>query len=281
MTRVGALEGLLAKSNRTLVMGILNVTPDSFSDGGKYISPDAAVEHALEMVSEGADIIDVGGESTRPGATPVPAEEEMRRVLPVIERLAEASPVPISVDTYKAAVAREAVRAGACIINDISGLRFEPELARVAADTGSFLVVMHSIHTPATMQQNPYYENVVEEVRSFLERQVAFAEQQGVSMERILVDPGIGFGKTLEHNLQLLRGLPRLAELGHPLLVGVSRKSFIGMLLGGAPPEERLEGTLASVVLSIAGGARVVRVHDVAPVVRAVRVADAIVRGIV
>ncbi|MGC8834074.1 MAG: dihydropteroate synthase [Armatimonadota bacterium] len=280
MTRVEAFEWLLTGSSRTLVMGILNVTPDSFSDGGRYISTDAAVEHALEMVSEGADIIDVGGESTRPGATPVPADEEMRRVLPVIERLAEASSVPISVDTYKAVVAREAVRAGACMINDISGLRFEPELARVAADTGSFLVIMHSIHTPATMQENPCYENVVEEVRSFLERQVEFAERQGVPRERMLVDPGIGFGKTLEHNLQLLRGLPRLAELGQPVLVGVSRKSFIGMLLGGASPEERLEGTLASVVLSIAGGARVVRVHDVAPAVRAVRVADAIVKGI-
>ena len=267
------------ETTRTLVMGILNVTPDSFSDGGLYLDVDAAVDHALRMVQEGADIIDVGGESTRPGAEPVPADEEMRRVLPVIERLTAQTDVTISIDTYKSSVAREALKAGACIVNDISGLRFQPEIAAVAADANAYLVIMHSVHTPATMQVNPRYDDVVAEVKSFLGRQSLAAQQSGVPRERIIIDPGIGFGKTVEHNLELLRHLPELAELGYPVLVGVSRKSFIGAILGGAVPSERLEGTIAAVALSIAGGARVVRVHDVGPVVKAVRVADAVLKG--
>ncbi|MGQ9697393.1 MAG: dihydropteroate synthase [Armatimonadota bacterium] len=271
--------GLLSSSRetaRTLVMGILNVTPDSFSDGGLYLDAKLAVEHALQMLRDGADIIDVGGESTRPGAQPVPADEEMRRVLPVIERLAEETNAPISIDTYKSSVAREALKAGACIVNDISGLRFDSEIAAIAAESGAYLIVMHSIHTPATMQVNPQYDDVVAEVREFLKRQSEEAQRRGVPRDRIIVDPGIGFGKTVEHNLELLRRLPELVQLGYPVLVGVSRKSFIGAVLEGAPPSERLEGTLAAVTLSIAWGARIVRVHDVAPTVKAARVADAI-----
>lgn len=282
MTKAEVLRLLSApaRSARTLVMGILNVTPDSFSDGGLYLNTDSAVEHALEMLKEGADIVDVGGESTRPGAEPVPADEELRRVLPVIERLAAETDVPISIDTYKSSVAREALKAGACIVNDISGLRFDPEIAPAAAEADAYLVIMHSIHTPATMQVNPQYDDVVGEVKAFLERQSSAAQQSGVPRDKIIVDPGIGFGKTVEHNLELLRRLPDLAQLGYPILVGVSRKSFIGAVLGGLPPSERLEGTIAAVALSIAGGARIVRVHDVGPVAKAVRVADAILKGI-
>jgi len=261
---------------RTLVMGILNVTPDSFSDGGRYLDADAAVRHGLQMADEGADILDVGGESTRPGAEAVSADEEMARVLPVVEALARASNLAISIDTYKASVAREALRLGARMVNDVSGLRFDPELAATAAERDAYLVVMHSVHTPATMQQSPHYNDLLGEVCGFLRRQAAAAEIAGVRRSRILVDPGIGFGKTLEHNLELLRRLPEVAAIGYPVLVGVSRKSFIGRILDDAPPQERLEGTISANVLSVANGARVVRVHDIAPVVKATRVADAV-----
>ncbi len=264
---------------RTLVMGILNVTPDSFSDGGLYTDPGRAVEHALEMVEAGADIIDVGGESTRPGAEPVPAEEERRRVVPVIRALRRQSDVLISVDSYKAEVARAAVEAGADIVNDISGLGFDEEMPQLLATSGVGLVLMHIKGTPRTMQRNPVYRDVIGEISGYFAERLAKAEEAGISREQVVLDPGIGFGKQLVHNLEILRRLKEFCRLGRPLLVGPSRKSFIGAILD-LPPGQRLEGTAAAVALSIAGGADVVRVHDVREMVRVARVADAVVRGL-
>jgi dihydropteroate synthase len=249
---------------RTLVMGIINVTPDSFSGDGLAGQTAAAVRHGVAMVEEGADIIDVGGESTRPGAEPVPLEEELRRVVPVVRELAAAVDVPISVDTYKAAVAREALAAGATMVNDISGMRFDPGMAEVVAKSGAGVVLMHILGTPRDMQVDPHYDDVMMEI--------------GVERERIVVDPGIGFGKTREHNLEIIRRLGELRSLGMPILLGVSRKSFIGATLD-LPPEERLEGTAAAVAIGIANGADIVRVHDVGPMIRVARMTDAIVRG--
>ncbi len=275
-----ALAGLVpGAGQRTLVMGILNVTPDSFSDGGQFAGTEHALAHARRMLNEGADIIDVGGESTRPGAEPVPAEEEMRRVLPVIERLHALCPAPISVDTCKAAVARAAVAAGARIINDIGGLTLDPEIARVAADTGATLILMHIRGTPRTMQQEIHYDDVVADIVAFLRRQVQVAVDAGVPRERLIVDPGIGFGKRVEHNLEILRRLRELTALGLPILIGTSRKRFIGEVLGGLPPEQRVEGTAATVAVSILNGASIVRVHDVLPMVRVARMTDAIRTG--
>ena len=258
----------LNPDGRVLIMGILNVTPDSFSDGGRFLSPDAAVERALAMEKEGADIIDVGGESARPGADPVPVEEELRRVLPVLERLRGKLRIPISIDTTKAEVAEAALRAGASIVNDISALRFDPAMAPLVAKFGAGLVLMHMLGTPKTMQQAPYYEDVVTEVRDFLAERAQYAQSQGIPREAIAVDPGIGFGKTVEHNLELLRRLPELVELGFPVLVGPSRKSFIGAILG-LGVEERLEGTLAACAVAVVRGADILRVHDVKEVRRA------------
>ena len=263
---------------RTLVMGILNVTPDSFSDGGLYAEPERAVEHAVEMIKAGADIIDVGGESTRPGADPVSAEEERRRVLPVIQALRRQSDVLISIDTYKAEVARAALDAGADIVNDISGLGFDEEMPGVVASTGAGLVLMHIRGTPRTMQQNPVYRDVVREIRETFAERLAKAEKAGISPEQVVLDPGIGFGKKLQHNLEILRRLKEFRRFGRPILIGPSRKSFIGAILD-LPPDQRLEGTAAAVAVGIANGADVVRVHDVREMVRVVRVADAIVRG--
>ncbi len=260
-------------------MGILNVTPDSFSDGGLYTDPGRAVEHALEMVEAGADIIDVGGESTRPGAEPVPAEEERRRVVPVIRALRRQSDVLISVDSYKAEVARAAVEAGADIVNDISGLGFDEEMPQLLATSGVGLVLMHIKGTPRTMQRNPVYRDVIGEISGYFAERLAKAEEAGISREQVVLDPGIGFGKQLVHNLEILRRLKEFCRLGRPLLVGPSRKSFIGAILD-LPPGQRLEGTAAAVALSIAGGADVVRVHDVREMVRVARVADAVVRGL-
>lgn len=260
-------------------MGVLNVTPDSFSDGGKFMDADSAVEHAREMARAGADIIDVGGESTRPGAAPVSTEEELRRVLPVIERLRD---LIVSVDTTKAAVAERALAAGARIVNDISAFRFDSRMIDVVRDAGAGVVLMHMQGTPQTMQQNPHYDDVVAEVRSFLAERVAFAESHGLKKSQIAVDPGIGFGKTVEHNLQLLARLGEFGSLGCPLLVGTSRKSFIGQLLG---PREagrmhetdgRLWGTAATVAWAVAQGARVVRVHDVTEMADVVRMVEAV-----
>jgi dihydropteroate synthase len=264
-------------TSRTHVMGILNVTPDSFSDGGRFFKPEQAVRHGMEMAEQGADFIDVGGESTRPGSEPLPVDEELRRVLPVIERLAKSVEVPISIDTYKSEVATRALNAGAVLVNDISGLHFDPRVADVAAAAKASLVLMHIKGTPRTMQLHPEYDDLVGEISTYLEEGVRIARGKGI--DQIIVDPGIGFGKTLEHNLELLRRLEEFQHLGCPVLVGPSRKSFIGKLLGGLPAEERLEGTIAAVTLAVAHGANIVRVHDVQAMKRVVTVADAIARA--
>lgn len=262
--------------DRTLVMGILNVTPDSFSDGGKFYDPDRAVEHALAMDEAGADIIDVGGESTRPGAEPVPLEEELRRVIPVLEALSGRVKALLSIDTYKSEVAEAALEAGAHIVNDISGLGFDPEMAPLVARWGAGLVIMHIKGTPKTMQQNPWYQDVVGEISGYFAERLRLAEEAGISLDQIVLDPGIGFGKRLDDNFELLRRLSEFRRFGRPILIGPSRKSFIGLTLG-LPPEERLEGTAAAVAVGIANGADIVRVHDVPEMLRVVRIADRIV----
>ncbi|MBI5501911.1 MAG: dihydropteroate synthase [Deltaproteobacteria bacterium] len=264
---------------RPLVMGIVNVTPDSFSDGGRNLAPDVAVAHALRLVEEGADVLDVGGESTRPGSDPVPAEEELRRVLPVIAALSSRVAVPISIDTTKAEVAERAAAAGATMANDVSGLRFEPELADVARRRGMALVLMHSRGRPKDMQQSPSYADTVGEVIAELGEALERALARGVPREAVMVDPGIGFAKRPEDNLALLGAIPRLrAALGRPVLVGPSRKAFLGVVTG-APVERRLPGTLAAVAVAVYCGAEMVRVHDVAEARQAADVAAAIRAG--
>lgn len=270
-------EYRLPLGQRTYVMGILNVTPDSFSDGGDYLDPGRAVERGLEMVAQGADLIDVGGESTRPGAAPVPVEEELGRVLPVIRRLAREARVPLSIDTYKARVAEAAVDAGARLLNDISAARFDPAMARLAARTGLPLVVMHMKGDPRTMQDAPWYQDVGLEVAQFFQERIEALTAAGLAREQLLLDPGLGFGKRPEDNLALLGDLGRFRTFGLPLLVGPSRKSFLGQILG-TPPQDRLEGTLAAVVMAIMQGADLVRVHDVQAIDRARRVVDALAR---
>lgn len=270
---------ILDLESRTHIMGVLNVTPDSFSDGGRFSKFDQALAHAKEMAAAGADIIDIGGESTRPGAEALSDEEELRRILPLIERLSEELTVPLSVDTYKSSVAEKALKAGASIVNDISGLRFSPDMARVAADHGAALIVMHIKGTPRDMQQNPVYEDVIGEIRAYLEESIAIAVLAGVDLEKILVDPGIGFGKTLEHNLTILNRLREFRALGRPVVLGTSRKKFIGTILGIPVPDQRVDGTAATVALGIERGASVVRVHDVARMTQVARMTDAIVRG--
>jgi len=268
----------LPYGERTLVMGVLNITPDSFSDGGKFYSPESAVEHVLEMIAEGADIIDIGGESTRPGSAFVSEEEELQRVIPVIKKLTAATSIPISVDTTKSSVARAALTAGAEIVNDISALRFDPAIADQVAQAQAGLVLMHSRGTPKTMQQLPPVADILSEVIGGLRESIAVAEQRGVSLEGIAIDPGIGFGKTVEQNLDLIARLDQLAHEfpDFPLLIGTSRKSFIGKLLDNAPADQRLYGTIASTVAAVMNGAHIVRVHDVKAAVDAVKVADAI-----
>ncbi|HKF91455.1 MAG TPA: dihydropteroate synthase [Acidimicrobiia bacterium] len=269
---------------RAAVMGIVNVTPDSFSDGGLFLDPDAAVAHGIALAGQGADVLDVGGESTRPGAAPVPADEELRRVLPVVERLAAETSVPISVDTTKAAVARAALDAGATVVNDVSAGRLDPDILGVAAEAGAGYVVMHMQGEPRTMQADPHYDDVVAQVGDFLADRVDAARAAGVAEDAIAADPGIGFGKTVEHNLRLLAGLPALVErVRVPVMVGTSRKTFVGKLLaragaasGDLPVDQREEGTLATVVWAVERGASIVRVHDVLPAVRAVRLLDAL-----
>ncbi len=259
-------------------MGVVNVTPDSFSDGGRFLDPDAAVAHGCLLARDGAAILDVGGESTRPGAEPVGVDEEMRRVLPVIERLAaDRVPVELSIDTTKRAVAGAALDAGARMVNDVSAFRFDPELAGLVADRHARCCLMHMLGEPRTMQEDPRYGDVVSEVKSFLEERLAFAVGEGVAEERILLDPGIGFGKTVEHNLELLRRLDELVAIGRPVVVGTSRKSFLGRLVGGRAEDERLPGTIATSVIAWERGASVFRVHDVAEVVDALAVAAATV----
>lgn len=264
--------------DRPLVMAILNVTPDSFSDGGRYVTPDAALWRVEEIIAEGADIIDIGGESTRPGSRRVTADEECERVLPVIAAIKERFDVLVSIDTSKAEVARAAVEAGAEIINDIAGLRWDPEIANAAAASSVGLVLMHSRGEFATMHTQPPVEDVIEEVTSGLRHSVAEARQRGVWNEQIVLDIGIGFGKTPEQNLELLAKLDKLSTSlgGFPLLVGVSRKSFIAKTLGDMPPEERLPASLAAAAVAVVNGARIVRAHDVRETVQAVRLAAAI-----
>jgi dihydropteroate synthase len=257
-------------------MGVVNVTPDSFSDGGLFLEADAAVEHGLALAEEGAAILDVGGESTRPGARPVPEREELRRVVPVVERLAAAGK-RVSIDTTKLEVARAALEAGATIVNDVSAFRFAPDLAGLVAETGAGCCLMHMLGEPRTMQADPRYDDVVGEVRAFLEERLAFATAAGIAEERVWLDPGIGFGKTLEHNLELLRRLDEIVAIGRPVVIGTSRKSFLGKLAGGKPEGERLPGTIATNVIALERGASVFRVHDVAQVADALTVAAATV----
>ncbi|HYT59546.1 MAG TPA: dihydropteroate synthase [Haliangiales bacterium] len=259
----------------TMVMGIVNVTPDSFSDGGRFLDPAAAVEHGLEQVAQGAEIIDVGGESTRPGAEPVSESEELRRVLPVIERLAPRVKVPVSIDTQKPAVARAALQAGASIVNDIAANRADDELWHIVAEAKAGYICMHMQGTPQTMQLNPVYQDVVGEVRDFFVDRLERLKRAGVGAVQVVLDPGIGFGKTLEHNLQLLAGLERFTNLKRPVLLGVSRKSFIGKLLG-TEVGARLPAALACVCLAIRAGAQMVRTHDVAETLQAARMTEAI-----
>ena len=258
------------------VMGIVNVTPDSFSDGGLFLDPGAAVEHGLRLAGEGAAILDVGGESTRPGAEPVDAGEETARVAPVVERLA-ADGLRVSIDTTKLEVARAALDAGAELVNDVSAFRFAPELAGLVAERGAGCCLMHMLGEPRTMQRDPRYDDVVGEVKAFLEERLAFAVGEGVAEERVWLDPGIGFGKTVEHNLELIRRLDEIVAIGRPVVMGSSRKSFLGRVAGGRPEAERLPGTIATNVLALERGATIFRVHDVAPVVDALAVAAATV----
>ena len=260
-------------TDRTLVMGVLNITPDSFSDGGKYTDVDSAVDQARAMAKAGADIIDIGGESTRPGAEPVTSEKELERVLPVIERL---SGFLVSVDTTKAGVAARALAAGARIVNDISALGFDERMVEVVREHGAGVVLMHMQGTPQTMQRAPRYADVGREVREFLEERIGFAVGRGVEKSQIAVDPGLGFGKTVEHNVQLLAQLGQLTTLGFPIVVGASRKSFIGKLLGRDEPQQRLPGSLAAAAWAVAQGANVVRVHDVAETVDVIRMIEAV-----
>jgi dihydropteroate synthase len=256
-------------------MGILNVTPDSFSDGGRFDGLEAAVAHAHQMAADGAAIIDVGGESTRPGSELVTLDEELSRVLPVIERLRQEVPLPVSVDTMKAEVARRALAAGAVLVNDVTALRHDSEMVEVVAQTGCAVCLMHMLGEPRTMQEQPRYTDVVAEVTAFLQERLQWAVERGVREEQILLDPGIGFGKTVEHNLLLIRHLDKLAALGRPIVLGSSRKRFLGAILG-AGPGERMAGTAATTALGAVAGAAVFRVHDVRPNLEALRVAAAV-----
>jgi len=262
---------------KTYIMGILNVTPDSFSEQGKYFDTKAAIARAEEMFEEGADMIDIGGESTRPGASPVAPAEELRRVIPVIKALSKNRKIVISVDTRKAAVARAALSAGADMVNDVSGLRFDKQMAKLVAEYKVPVCIMHLRGTPRTMQKKPVYTDLMGEIIKYLEESIAIGINAGILLKKIIVDPGIGFGKTVAHNLEIIKRLRELKVLGHPILIGPSRKSVIGKVLG-LPAEERVEGTAAMVAVSIANGADIVRVHDVRKMVRVARMTDALVR---
>lgn len=263
-------------SDKALIMGVINTTPDSFSDGGAFAGAEAAIEHGLRLADEGADILDIGGESTRPGADPVPPDQELRRVIPVIEGLAARTNAALSIDTSKAAVAQAAMAAGASIINDVTALTGDPEMAGVAAATDAGVVLMHMHGTPRTMQQGPAYDDVVTEVSDFLRAQAEAAEATGIARDRIALDPGIGFGKTVEHNLRLIAALPEFARLGYPVLLGVSRKSFLSAAAGAPEMADREAPTTALTALGRSLGARIFRVHAVAGNVRALRVTEAV-----
>ena len=258
-----------------VIMGVVNVTPDSFSDGGLFLDAGAAIEHGRRLASEGAAILDVGGESTRPRAEPVSEDEELRRVLPVVEQLAADAAARVSIDTTKTSVARAALDAGATIVNDVSAFRFDPELAAVVAESGAHCCLMHMLGEPRTMQEDPRYDDVVSDIKAFLEERLAFAASEGVPEERVWLDPGIGFGKTVEHNLELLRRLDEIVAIGRPVVIGTSRKSFLGKLAGGRDEGERLPGTIATNVVALERGATIFRVHDVAQNADALAVAAA------
>ncbi|MEM5788565.1 MAG: dihydropteroate synthase [Syntrophobacteraceae bacterium] len=269
-------SGQIELGDRTLIMGILNVTPDSFSDGGRFLDYGTAVGRACELIAAGADILDIGGESTRPGSDPVPMDVELERVVPVIRAIRERSGVPISIDTNKAEVARQALSAGADIINDISSLRFDTEMAKVVAESGAPLIIMHMLGTPRTMQKNPVYASLIPEIISFLEERLQFAASRGIDRSQIVVDPGIGFGKTVVHNLSIIGQLDAFSCLDRPLLLGLSRKRFIGTVTGRPEGERELGTAVANAIGIAAGGAHIIRVHDVAFQKDAVTMADAI-----
>jgi len=273
--RVTLRGGVLSLAERVHVMGILNVTPDSFSDGGRYVDADAACAHAMAMIEQGADLLDIGAESSKPGAVAIDEEEERRRLLPIVRELCRRTTIPLSIDTTKAAIAEEALDAGAALINDISALRFDPRMASVVARSGAGVILMHMQGTPATMQRTASYTYVVEDVRAFLAARLEVAQQAGIPRDRILLDPGIGFGKNCEHNVTLLNHLDAFQTLGRPIVVGVSRKAFLGKILGRTI-DERLMGTAGAVAVAIMKGARVIRVHDVAPIRDVVKIVEAI-----
>jgi dihydropteroate synthase len=268
---------VLHLDERTHLMGILNVTPDSFSDGGMFFTPDKAISHGIELASQGADIIDIGGESTRPGAKPLPRDEELRRVIPVIESLSAKVDIPISIDTYKSSIAERAIEAGAQMINDISGLNFDPKMGEVAAKYDVPIVLMHIKGTPEVMQLDVRYDCLLTEIMEYLEESIEIADEARIDAKQIIVDPGIGFGKTVEDNLRIIRHLAELRSLGKPIMLGVSRKSFIGKILD-AEVGQRIEGTLASISAAIMNGAHILRVHDVGPAKKAAQIVDAILR---
>lgn len=274
---VQAVDRTLTIAERPLIMGVLNVTPDSFFDGGQYQTRDTAVGRARQMVEEGADLIDIGAESSRPGSDPITEAEELARLIPIVEAVREAVSVPLSVDTTKAAVARRAIAAGAVIVNDISALTFDSSMAHVVSETGAGLVLMHMQGVPRTMQRAPHYEDVVQEVRRFLIDRMQAALASGISLKQIILDPGIGFGKLLEHNLALLAHLKTLTELHRPILVGISHKGFLGQILS-QPVQDRLFGTAAAVAVAVGQGAAMVRVHDIAAMRDVVRTVSAIMQ---
>jgi dihydropteroate synthase len=266
-------------SQKTYIMGILNVTPDSFSDGGQFFNKDRAVEQAFRMIEDGADIIDVGGESTRPGAAEVSVKEEIKRVVPIIKAITKQASVPVSIDTYKASVAEAAVSAGASMINDISGLRFDPEMPHLAAKSKVPVVIMHIQGTPKNMQRHPYYKALIPEIMDYLRAGISIARRSGISDEKIIIDPGIGFGKTVAHNLEIINRLKEFTGFEKPILLGHSRKSFIGNILDNAPAADRLEGTASAAAIGIFNGANIIRVHDIKEMARVARIADEIKRS--
>lgn len=265
-------------SQKTYIMGILNVTPDSFSDGGQFFNKDKAVEQAFRMIEDGADIIDVGGESTRPGAAEVSVKEEINRVVPIIKAITKHASVPVSIDTYKASVAEAAISAGASMINDISGLRFDPAMPDLAAKSKVPVVIMHIQGTPRNMQRHPYYKALIPEIMDYLREGISIARRSGISDEKIIIDPGIGFGKTVAHNLEIINRLNEFTGFEKPILLGHSRKAFIGNILDDAPAADRLEGTAAAAAIGIFNGADIIRVHDIKEMARVARIADAIKR---
>lgn len=272
---VSIREHILEFGKKTFCMGILNITPDSFSDGGKYLDSKIALEKALELEKDGADIIDIGGESSRPGADTISVKEELDRVMPVLKELVKRVKIPISIDTYKTEVAKEVLEAGADIINDITGLHNNEQLAKLVAKYDAGIIIMHMLGTPKTMQANPEYKDLIGDIITYFKKSIDIAKANGISEDKIIIDPGIGFGKTIEHNLEIIRKLSAFKKIGRPVLIGTSRKAFIGNILN-LPVNERLEGTAASVAISIMNGADIVRVHDVQKMQRIIKMADAI-----